>query len=133
MRWLTFAEILRTSEGIESGLCINGLKARIKTKKSDTLEKLLKPKRDYKVNKKSSKDFLGCPDEMVEALSGTNRDLLNYKGGRILKIRGQFLVSKDVEIDEIKYNQAKDKEQFIKRSFIHAIADQLEVKCERVR
>ena len=141
-RWLTHFELLRTPEGIKSKLCTNGLKARIKSKNNDTLEKVLEPKREYKLTKKSnSGNFQGCPDDMIEALNGTNKDLLEYQGGRILKFRCHLnapkhskkpIISKEIEVDETKYNQIKNKKQFIQQSFIHAISNQLEVECERL-
>jgi len=143
MNWLTMAEILRTSEGITSGLCLSGLKARMKCGKNNTLEKVLKPKRGYKLTKKSNtKEFKGCSDSLIEDMeSGSNHVLLNEKK-KTIKIKGTFsipraynkpLVTKEIEIDIQKYKQAKNKEQFIKRSFIHAIAHELEVECLRVR
>ncbi len=143
MDWLSIEELLDTPEGIKSGINIQVIRYRLKNKKKnkiETLEELLKPKQKYKYSKKSDTEmFSSCSSETIEILeSGNNKDLLEHKGGRILKVRGKFripgllkkpLITREIEIDEKKYNQSKNKEQFIKLSFMHHIADELEVDC----
>lgn len=115
MCWLTYAEILRTPEGIASGLCQSGLASRLKCKKNDTLEKVLRPK-----NKHIKP--VEPPKETIK-IRGTFS---------IPEVFGQFLIKKEIRIDAEKYNKSSDKDLFIKQSFIHAISDRIEVRCEKV-
>ena len=91
---------------------------------------------------KDTDEFEGCSEELVRILKhGTQKELLEYQGGRVLKVRGRLLVpsfrkkaivSREIEIDEKKYEQAKDKDLFLKQSFIHAIVDELVIECVEV-
>ncbi|MCK5602951.1 hypothetical protein KAR91_13800 [Candidatus Pacearchaeota archaeon] len=137
--WLTQSDLLDTPEAIEGGLSKDVIRLRLKSKKIDTLEKLLAPKRGYVLTKKSdSKEFKDCPDDLIEKMeSGSNHVLLNGKS-KTVKIRGSFsipgahnkpLIIKEFLIDKEKYRQVKDKEHFLKQKFIHAISAELVVEC----
>jgi hypothetical protein len=138
-RWLTQSKLLQTVEAIESGIDKDVIRSRLKSKKVDTLEKLLLPKRGYVLTKKRhTKEFKDCPDSLIEDLeSGNNHILLNGKKDMV-KIRGTFsipgahnkpLIKKSFLIDKEKYNQVKDKDHFIHQKFIHSIAGQFVVEC----
>jgi uncharacterized protein YbcI len=137
--WLTQTELLTTEEAIKGKLNINAIRMRLRSKKVDTLEKLLRPKEKYILSKKSgSSDFKKCSKELIKNMeSGSNHILLN--GIKTIKIRGTFsipnahnkpLVIKEFVVDKEKYLKTKDKDGFLRLSFLHSIKERIVVKCE---
>ena len=86
-RWLSLNELLDTAEAIEANLNRDVLWQRLRKGKCKTLEEFLEPKRAYKMTKtKETDEFQGCSKELIRIMKyGTNEELLNYQGGRIVK------------------------------------------------
>jgi hypothetical protein len=141
--WKSFNELLDTPKAKDSNLNIKDLIRRYNSKKSKTLEHFLRPKRNYKTDRMSNTEmFQGCPDRLIKILeSGNNKDLLEYDGGRILKVRGEFripgiskksLITREIEVDENRLKKVDNQDLFMKMLFIHHISEELDVKCKMV-
>ena len=49
---------------------------------------------------------------------------------RLPNILESPLITREIEVDEKKYLKATDKDKFMQLSFLHAVSDEIEVKCE---
>lgn len=141
-RWLSVSELALTPESLGANLDVHVIRMRLKKNIPETLEKLLSPKRGYVRHKKSiSSDFEGVSQETMASLkSGNNLKLLKGNDNSV-KIRGTLsipnvykkpLITKELKVDKEKYYRAKDKDEFLFLSFIHAISNSIKVDCSEI-